>query len=400
MTRLCISTLDPEVSGGVSTMAGIVYEIAENAGYDPYLAYNKLNLDSDIRPWDVPWRGMSVTPTETTVAGMEAKYTSRVLPEFEFWHYVLNGDAWREMISEADICFAVGGNNQCAQPFVRAGRTFSCWIATPMWADRTDRVRGASLPLKVRDLLSKPLLRRIERRIFLHATNVFTLSGYTAQAIEADYGSIIYRSEVLPFPIDTETFSPDECKEPTNQVLFVGRYDDPRKNATILIDAVAHIQDSVPDVSLRLVGAEPPPKLRSRVDELGLGDVVKFINYIPNNQLPKYYRKADVFVIPSNQEGLAIVGLEAMACGTPVVATKCGGPEDYVIDGQNGVLVPRDDPKAMAQAISSFLENDDRRRAASEAARTEIEQRFSQSQLADEFVSAFEALERESSGNK
>jgi glycosyltransferase involved in cell wall biosynthesis len=69
----------------------------------------------------------------------------------------------------------------------------------------------------------------------------------------------------------------------------------------------------------------------------------------------------DLFVIPSHQEGLCIAALEAMACGVPVVSTRCGGPEDYVIDGVTGQLVARD-PAAMAAAVAAIAADRDRRR--------------------------------------
>lgn len=74
-----------------------------------------------------------------------------------------------------------------------------------------------------------------------------------------------------------------------------------------------------------------------------------------NDDLPAYYRGADVIAIPSRQEGLTTVGLEAMACGMPVVSTRCGGPEEYVKDGETGCFVDLGDVEALAGKLQGPL---------------------------------------------
>src|SRR6185295_4667659 len=82
-----------------------------------------------------------------------------------------------------------------------------------------------------------------------------------------------------------------------------------------------------------------PPHLGAYLRSRGTEDAVRFLGFCQREGLRDYYNSLDVFVIPSHQEGLGIVGLEAMACGLPVVATRCGGTEDYVKNGANGYLV-------------------------------------------------------------
>lgn len=404
MARICIATLDPAFEGGVPTMARFVYEVAEAAGHNPYLAYNRVDLSADVRPWDLPRRGLSVDPVKTTVNGMEARHVPRALPEFEFLHYVLNGDAWGEIIADADVCFGVGGNNQCCHPFVREDRTFGCWAATPMWEDRTNRLEAASLPLRIRDRLSKPLLERIENRIYDEATVVYVLSEYTARRVAASCDVDRADIEVVPYPVDTNIFSPARAIEETDggetnadrepTVLFVGRYNDPRKNTPAIVEAFARIHESVPDARLQLIGDEPDADLRQLAKDLGVASAVEFIDHVPNEALPAYYRGADVFAIPSHQEGLAIVGLEAMACGTPIVATRCGGPEDYVKDGESGYLVPTDDVEALAARLQILLTDSTRCRSYGQRSREIVEDEFSREQVSERFEEAFDRLGR------
>jgi glycosyltransferase involved in cell wall biosynthesis len=91
------------------------------------------------------------------------------------------------------------------------------------------------------------------------------------------------------------------------------------------------------------------------MDELGLTGRVRFHEDVPNAEIVRFFHAASIFVLPSRQEGLGIVVLEAMACGLPVVATRCGGPEDVVVDGATGFLVENDDADAFAAAISRLL---------------------------------------------
>ena len=86
---------------------------------------------------------------------------------------------------------------------------------------------------------------------------------------------------------------------------------------------------------------------------MGLADRVRCLPCLAPAALAEVLQTLDLFVIPSHQEGLCIAALEAMACGVPVVSTRCGGPEDYVIDGITGQLVASD-PAAMAAAIATI----------------------------------------------
>ena len=87
--------------------------------------------------------------------------------------------------------------------------------------------------------------------------------------------------------------------------------------------------NNTPDAKLLLIGDEPISDLYDLVAKLNLNDRVEFHGVKPYSEMISYYQRASVFAIPSLQEGLGIVGLEAMACGLPIVSTRCGGPEDF-----------------------------------------------------------------------
>jgi glycosyltransferase involved in cell wall biosynthesis len=87
-----------------------------------------------------------------------------------------------------------------------------------------------------------------------------------------------------------------------------------------------------------LVGDAPTQNLTSLADRLALSEHVQFLGPLDEEELRLFYRSIDLFAIPSHQEGFAIVGAEAMAAGCPVLSTRCGGPEEYVIHGVTGWL--------------------------------------------------------------
>jgi len=106
-------------------------------------------------------------------------------------------------------------------------------------------------------------------------------------------------------------------------------------------------------VELHLAGEKTLTLLQPRLQELGIESRVHCHPPLEPKELAPLLRSLDVFVIPSHQEGLCIAALEAMACGTPVVSTRCGGPEYYVREGSTGQLVDAD-PKALASAIAAI----------------------------------------------
>lgn len=380
-------------------MVEFVYETASDAGYDPCLVFNNLDRDTQIR-LDSPLEYLRFDPEDAietkTVQGMQGKAIRLVFPEVEFTQYVLNGAAWRRATADGDVFFAVGGTNHCCTPFVRSSVEFGSWTATPLWSDRVDRLQSAPLVERVRDYLSRPLLERLEKRAYREADPALVLSDYTERRLRAKYGFDSETFEVVPFPVDTDRFTPtNRDTDPSPEgpvVLFVGRLTDPRKNVELLIEAFATVRQSVDDARLWLVGDEPDRRLRDAAERSGSEEAIEFLGPIPNAELPAYYRAADLFAIPSNQEGLGIVGLEALACGTPVVSTRCGGPEQYVEDGRTGYLVDREDASALAERVTALLREDTERERMSAEATAVIEAAYSESVIADRFVDALDRL--------
>jgi glycosyltransferase involved in cell wall biosynthesis len=139
----------------------------------------------------------------------------------------------------------------------------------------------------------------------------------------------------------------------------------PIKGVTYLVDAMAEVVQRHPNSLLLLVGkgdekGEEETNLRERVDSLGLEDRVRFLGWRPDvNEIMGCF---DIFVLPSLNEGMGRVLVEAMATGLPIVASSVGGIPDLVKDGENGLLVPPANAGALEQAISDLLSDKARRK--------------------------------------
>ncbi len=174
---------------------------------------------------------------------------------------------------------------------------------------------------------------------------------------------------IIPPGVDTKRFRPlregekeGKLDSPDNFVFALSRIDS-NKGHDFLIRAFAKVRKQS-DAVLLIGGGSKNPKqheidvktnLLKLVDELGLGDSVRFTGYIPDELLATYYRKAKVFVLPSKYEPFGMTTLEAMSCGTPVVATRFGGIKDDLEDQVDSLLIDPSDPEELSGAILKVL---------------------------------------------
>ena len=127
------------------------------------------------------------------------------------------------------------------------------------------------------------------------------------------------------------------------------------------------------------------PELVQLAQTLGIADDVTFLGWVANTELPPYYRAAAVSVIPSLEEGFGIPAAEAMGCETPVVASDAGGLPEVVEHGVTGLIVPRGDSSALAEAIGSLLADPERRTRMGRAGRERALRLFDWDRSAEQF---------------
>jgi glycosyltransferase involved in cell wall biosynthesis len=168
--------------------------------------------------------------------------------------------------------------------------------------------------------------RRVER--------LFTSSLASAREIERDFGMDPRRIEMVANGVDTDLYRPDPAvaRDP-DEILCVGRASDPNKGVKTLIEALPALPR---EVFLTLVDDDHPEN-------------------VPVDELVALYRRAALVVVPSRYEGFGLPAAEAMACGTPVVASAAGALPEVVSAGGGGILVEPNRPEALAAGIQRLL---------------------------------------------
>ncbi|HKV98956.1 MAG TPA: glycosyltransferase family 4 protein [Vicinamibacterales bacterium] len=213
-----------------------------------------------------------------------------------------------------------------------------------------------------------PLGERLEGAIYRRAAVLTAMSEYTRAAMIARHGLDPDRVEVLTHPPGlaflaalhersrTSTLA-DPGASQSPRLLFVGRVTDPRKNATLLLDAYRKLKYENPAASLTIVGPYTESWRRSLgtdVDALG----VRLMGRVSVGELAEAYLSHHLLIVPSLQEGFGIVVAEALHAGLPVVATRCGGPEAVLVASGAGVIVDHA-PESIVRGASIVLASPD-----------------------------------------
>lgn len=203
---------------------------------------------------------------------------------------------------------------------------------------------------------------RLLRWAYARATGVIAVSYGVRSSLErtagvpADRVQVIYNPVIVPEMLERARETPDHPfmrERDVPVVVGMGRLTR-QKNFTLLLRAVAAIESTTPVHVLILGEGEDRAMLTDLVGELGLGDRVALPGFVTNPYA--YLAHADLFVLSSDWEGLPTVLIEALAIGTPVVATDCpSGPREILADGAHGALVPVGDVNALANAMARVL---------------------------------------------
>lgn len=175
-----------------------------------------------------------------------------------------------------------------------------------------------------------------------------------------ELGISTHKMEIIPNGVDCEVFDSDFRRRPGERgwhLLYVGRFTE-QKGVGVLLQAMAILRQKRDDVRLTLIGGGEKTGRAAvfyrQTEALGLRDCVEFFDELPWSQIPRYMNAADVFVLPSFYESFGLVLVEAMACGLPLVATRCGGPNNLVEQG-TGLLVEVDDAEDLARGVEEVL---------------------------------------------
>jgi len=195
---------------------------------------------------------------------------------------------------------------------------------------------------------------------------------------------------VIPNGVDISTFHRGEInREPV--ILFVGSLIK-RKGPEFLLDAFNLVQKVKPEYRIIFIGdGSLRQYLEKKSEELSINDKVQFLGFQPPEIVAKKLRSAMVFVLPSLEEGLGVVLLEALASGTPIVSSSVGGIVD-VVNQDTGILVPPADSKSLANAILEIIENESNWKARSNHCRELAESKFDWNVIAGQLLDLYEEV--------
>jgi glycosyltransferase involved in cell wall biosynthesis len=263
----------------------------------------------------------------------------------------------------------------------------------PLAIDKANNLREA-----------KTLARRISREIWFPGRMqsvvangidvVLTGSRNSAESVSTSMDIPLSHIRQTPYGVDHDVMRPlpDAQRQP-GTILFVGDSEDRNKGARFLIEACARLQH---EMDFRLLFKDKKPKDMKVVPPLvwkhGLQRFVEYIPRLETEELVRLYNSAQVVVSPSLYEGFGLPAAEAMACGTPVVATTAGAFPEFIDDGRTGLLVPPGDAGALAAAIKSLLIDPERCARMGAAASEHIRTHFTWERTAKATVELYEEV--------
>lgn len=390
--RVALITHELSLVGGLPTMITFLHRVLQESGrYEPQLislatsASDKASVQlKSPATWfqrprieEVPWHDSVFT--HVGVWGSELEF-QRYRPRRQL----------RELLKHFDALQFVVGSPPWACVAEGVGRPIFLWTATTTRADRASRQRNGSLSRRAWSSVMIPLTEQYEKRALRAADKVFALSEYTRDVVEAIAGRD--KVALAPCGVDTNLFRP-AAKPEGNYILCVARFSDARKNVRLLLDAYSDLQRNMQDIpDLYLIGDPPTEDAQVHLKTLGIASRVRLIGPKQGEELASLYRNAAFFVLSSDEEGLGIVILEAMASGLAVVSTNCGGPATAISEGRTGLLTPVGNARALADAMGKLLRDPLLRQRMGTAGRRAAAKRFSLAAAGKIFLDTYDKL--------
>jgi D-inositol-3-phosphate glycosyltransferase len=389
LPRIALVTHDLSQGGGVGTMTEFLHRVlCESGRYEPQiisLAMSAADGSSTQLRTPRTWsRGIQVT--QERWRGLRYLHVGASATELEHQRYRPR-KVLTEILQNYDLIQFVVGSPPYAWVAADTDRPKLIWTATTTRADRRTQIDRGSLARRAWSSLMVPITEGYERRALQTADTVFALSEYTRNAVAplVRNGAVV----LAPCGVDTNLFRPAPADR-GDYILCVARLSDPRKNVDLLLSAYALLLErttAVPD--LYLIGERPSELSQKRLAELGLAEKVRLLGPKQGAELAQLYREARFFVLSSNEEGLAIVILEAMASGLAVVSTDCGGPATAIEPAKTGLLTPVGDAAALAAAMENLVRDASLCERMGQAGREVVEQRFSLSAAGRVFLDTY-----------
>jgi len=299
---------------------------------------------------------------------------------------------------------------RAAKVLIAAKALFSAPLA--IWRSDIVHIHSAFRMSIVRKSAFLALAKLLRKKVILHIHDFDTeyldkagVNSFAAKVLRAAdcvvalsplWARVLRRSGaknvvVVPNPVMLSEQSKEASNHNSCDILYVGKLES-RKGYDDLIRAMQIVVQRVPTARLRLAGHGELANAIALAEQLGISKSVECLGWIQKEDRERTYCSADVFCLPSHNEGVAMAVLEAMACGLPVVCTPVGGLPDVINTGKNGILVQPGNVDEIAAALISLLENPNLRNAVGKAAYKTVEDSCSLPAVAGQLGQLYRSL--------
>ncbi|PSQ96392.1 MAG: hypothetical protein BRD55_06925 [Bacteroidetes bacterium SW_9_63_38] len=358
------------------------------------LSYSERGHDVTVVYTKPPWEQIKVPadlPYQVRWATFFGLWSRRAAPLRPLNAYPVARTV-RDVIQEADepVVVQCNGEEGARIPDLRPDLDFGL-VATPRYSEYP-----AALMQK------EPLSAWTRVRLFLtehkylaqgdiarKADRSVPPSAYAARMLHDAYGIPDDRLDVVHNGVPREflEYDHDPAAVEEGPLVFFGRFAK-HKGVDTLIEALEHLGDDAPPT--RIVGRGVlEDELRTQIDRLHLNDRISFHPWMTHHELGEALREARMAVLPSREENFSLAILSALAVGTPTISTDVGGTPEIIDDGNTGLLVPADDPPALADAIHRLQSNPDDARRIGASGQSHVRNHLTWAVAAEQFETLF-----------
>ena len=235
----------------------------------------------------------------------------------------------------------------------------------------------------------------MQTRVARRMERVVTVSENSFRDIARDHQVDPNKMAIVPVGVDVDLFRPlPEVAPVPGRLVTTASADVTMKGLSFLLEALAKLRTERDDAHLVVIGKRKPGgKSDETIRNLGLEDAVTFITGVPDDRIIELYAEAELAVVPSLYEGFSLPAIEAMSCGTPLVATTGGAlPEVVGTDGETALVVPPGDSEALAAKLRWALGRDDLRATVGAAGRARVVDQWSWKHTAAKTVEQYRIL--------
>jgi glycosyltransferase involved in cell wall biosynthesis len=277
----------------------------------------------------------------------------------------------------------------------RAGLPVLATIHHPITVDRRLEIEhafGWYLRMTLRRWYS---FTKMQTRVASRLRRVVTVSESSFNDIVADHQVDPGRMAIVPVGVDVDLFRPlPEVAPVPGRLITTASADVTMKGLRYLLEALAKVRTEREDAHLVVIGRRKPGGQADKtITKLGLEDAVEFVTGVPDQRIIELYAEAELAVVPSLYEGFSLPAIEAMACGTPLVATSGGAlPEVVGADGRTALVVPPGDSEALAAKLRWALGRTELRQTVGAAGRQRVVDQWSWKHTAAKTVEQYRVL--------